>query len=101
MIEPSYKSSQYLHDYACKLVEFLHKTKTKYRLKNLLLDFIFEINYHSNTTIKNRMNYAIDFININENINCFLYECSKYKFPIQITKIIHQLQRYHQHHQKK
>lgn len=101
MLEPSYKSSQYLHDYACKLVEFLHKNKIKYRLKDKLLEFIFEISYHSNTKIKHKMNYPIDFININENINCFLYECSKYKFPNQITKIIHQLQQYHQRHQKK
>ena len=94
----SFKSCQFLHNYAFKMVEFLEKHKTKYKLKEILLDFIFHINYERN--IKNRMNYSIDFININENINCFLYECSKYKFPKDLNKIIHRLQQYHQRHQK-
>lgn len=94
--EPSLKFYQYLHDYACKMVEFLEKNKIKYRLKYILLDFILETGSKRNI----RMNYPINFININEQINCFLYECSKYKFPRELKKIIHQLQQYHLHHQK-
>lgn len=98
MEEPSYKSYQYLHDYSIKIATFLKSQNTKHKIKELLLDFAYqlecEVNIRSNT-----MNYPIYFVNFQENFNCFLYECSKYKFSRTTTKIINRLLN-HQHPQK-
>ncbi len=99
LVEPPYKCYKYLYEYTYKLIDFLNKKKIKFRLKRILLDFLFELRYYCNT--KSIINYSINFININENINCLLYECSKYKFPNRIRKIIRHLEQYHRHHQKK
>jgi hypothetical protein len=99
MEEPSYKIYQYLHDYSLKLFQTLRKTKTKIKILDLLLDFNYlvqcEINIRSN-----RMNYPINFINIDEHLNCFLFECTKYKFSRKIKNVIYRLKQYQKHQQK-
>ena len=97
--EPSYKSYQYLYDYALKLVEWSKYYKMHLKLRNILLDLLYVIN--NEIYIKtNRMNYPIHFINFDEHIKCLLYEFQRYKFPRNFQKIIRQLQQYHPRRQK-
>jgi hypothetical protein len=99
MDEPSYKTYQYLHDYSLKLIQTLKRKQIKIKISDLLLDFNYLIQCESNIR-SNRMNFPIDFINFEEHLNCFLYECAKYKFSREIRKIIHRLEQYQKHLQK-
>lgn len=98
---PSYKSYHYLYYYAKTLSNFLKFQNKHIKLKNLFIDFLKMISYEINISTKiNTINYPFYITNINEHLFCFIYECNKYKFPNNFTKIIRHLQLYQSHLQK-
>ena len=98
--EPSYKSYQYLHDYAWNMAKFLQQKNTKIKLY-MELQYLRQLIQYEVNIRTNRMNYPLYFTNFDEYFNCFIYECSKYKFPREIKKSIHQLQKYQMRHRQK
>lgn len=99
---PTYKTYQFLHDYSLKIIEFLKNNNQCIKVQHLLKEFNYKIISKINIKTIN-MDYSFSFINLQEHLLNFLYECKKYKFPNDINKIIHSLQKYQyqkKHHQK-
>ena len=95
----SYKLYQNLYDHISKIIKFLKFQKNHKRLLSELILIIQLIKY--TTPIKTmNMNYSFDIANINEHVECILYEFSRYKFPNLFKTPIHRLQKYHRRPRK-
>ncbi len=97
---PSYKSYQYLHDYALNMAQFLKQKNTKIKLY-IELHYLRTLFCDEMNLERYKINYPIYVTNFDEYFKCFLYECSKYKFPKVIQKSIRLLHQYRLHHRKK